>query len=464
MIELKNMDNKFFSQRKNLIGIIIVLFIIVLLIVASYFYHPEDQFNGSCRNQCSQSGFKECSDNSYRTCGDYDKDGCLEWNSATDCPQNSDCQNGDCVGKRCTDGTSYSQCSTDKPKYCENGNLIEKCGICGCPIKEQCQTGGSCFTETYQVPVLNLSYIPVKDGKVDITLTGDWQNTDIAALRTNIGNLTQQLIKALNKGSIYHGYKDTSAVPSLNYTIFKDEEFLKPVPSLSPANSPANHKKILTDFNICDYVENKGVKEVWIWMYHTNITYPVESYLAGPLFSFGNGFMDLPKCAKSYTVYDYNSGRSVSMALENHTHQIEQVFNYIDGRDAAPHKDWGNLLFWGKFVGSDWSHKIIAPGCGWIHYPPNGESDYDWNNQKEVLSDCEDWKPDGTGQKKMISCHTWGGSNCQSDEGYSFKIWWMQNIPGRGNSLFYNGKQLRNWWDFIGNFDRAMQVGKSLTY
>ena len=156
--------------------------------------------------------------------------------------------------------------------------------------------------------------------------------------------------------------------------------------------------------------------------------------MAGPNASFGNGYMDLPKCDKTYTVYDYNYGRAVAMALENHTHQLERVFSYVD-----------NSLFWDKFVGNQ-----NNPRCGWTHYPPNGESDYDWLNKKEVLSDCEDWNSDGTGEKKIVSCHTWSeGENCANDEGYSFKVWWMQNMP-------------QNWWDFIGNFDKAVQLGEKL--
>lgn len=454
------MFNKFLSNKLNLI----ILFIILLIGIVFFYYSDKqknNQFNETCQNECSLVGIKECSDSGYRNCEDSNNDGCLEWGQVINCPLNNICQNGNCIQEKCIDGTLYGQCSTDKPKYCENGNLIQKCRTCGCSINEQCQKDESCFTETHQVNVLNLSYIPSKDGKVDISQTGDWQNTNINDLRANVNNLTKQLTNALNVGSIYHGYKDAKAMPSLNYTILKNKEFLNSVPSV---NMTADHRKILTELNICDYVDNKGVKEVWIWMYHTKEVQPVESYLTGPFGSFGNGFMDLPKCSKSYTVYDLNYGRSVSMALENHTHQMEQVFNYIEKRDDTPHENWGDLLFWGKFVGSNWSHKIIIPSCGWTHYPPNGESDYDWNNQKEVLSDCEDWKPDGTGQKKIISCHTWGGENCNLDEGYSFKIWWMQNIPGKTNGLFYNGKQLINWWDFIGDFDKTMQTKKSLTY
>lgn len=372
------------------------------------------------------------------------------------------------IVQKCANGTPFGQCSISKPKYCDNGNLVNRCSLCGCPLGQQCQTDENCAipsAESYRIPVLNLSYIPVKNGQVDISFTGDWQNLDLNALRKNIQDLSQQLINALNKGSIYHGYKNSGATRFLNYTIFENKEFLEPVPVLylSPP-SPADHREILGRLNICDYVENKGIKEVWIWMYHTDKVYVVESYLTGPFASFGNGYMDLPKCKKSYTVYDFNYGRAVAMALENHTHQIEHVLNYIDGRDTTTQENWGSLLFWGKFVGSDKSHKIISPGCGWTHYPPNGEKDYDWYNEKQTLSDCEDWKPDGTSQKKLINCHTWAGSNCSYDEGLSFKIWWMQNIPGKNNNLIYNGKKLKNWWDFIGDFDQAMQIGKNLTY
>ena len=64
----------------------------------------------------------------------------------------------------------------------------------------------------------------------------------------------------------------------------------------------------------------------------------------------------------------------------------------IDGRDVTHRDKWSELLFWGKFVGSDASHKIINPGCGWAHYPPNGERDYDWANPRYVMTDIEDWQ------------------------------------------------------------------------
>ena len=49
----------------------------------------------------------------------------------------------------CSDGTAqgipYSSCSTTKPYYCNNGNLVSKCQTCGCK-SETCTSSGSCTT------------------------------------------------------------------------------------------------------------------------------------------------------------------------------------------------------------------------------------------------------------------------------------------------------------------------------
>jgi hypothetical protein len=97
-----------------------------------------------CQDQCSSTGLKRCSNNSYQVCGDYNEDSCLEWSSLVSCPSNTICQNGNCIQQQCADGTSYGQCSTNKPKYCDNGSLISECSVCGCSSGQECQSDGSC--------------------------------------------------------------------------------------------------------------------------------------------------------------------------------------------------------------------------------------------------------------------------------------------------------------------------------
>jgi len=47
----------------------------------------------------------------------------------------------------CSDGTSYNQCSTNKPYYCNNGSLIERASQCGCPTGMQVQVE-TCVTSS----------------------------------------------------------------------------------------------------------------------------------------------------------------------------------------------------------------------------------------------------------------------------------------------------------------------------
>jgi len=329
-----------------------------------------------------------------------------------------------------------------------------------------------------KVPVVVLKYFPTSNGTT--TMYGS-----IINMRKKTDEITKQLVETLERGSSYHAYKNLKAIPSLDYSVVKSIEFLKRVPLSSKFIDKGDKFKMFSDSsigisNICEYVDGKGVKEVWIWMYHTeetklgdltiNKTTPTESNMAmGKDFSkywnygsFGDvsnsaKVNDLPVCKNTYTVYEYNYSRQLSEALEDHMHQIEAVLNWVDNRNKTSSDKWEDLLFWGKFVGSGASHKIINPGCGWAHYPPNGESDYDWKNSKYVNSDCEDWTPDHSGKKQSFNCNKW---SCDS---VRFFKWWMQNIPGKDNGLKYNGNHLRNWWDFIGNFDQAMKKGKRLT-
>ena len=70
-------------------------------------------------------------------CGGVCGDGYCDFVEKRDgtCPQ-------DCI--KCSDGTRYGECSTTKPKYCDNGKLVDKCSVCECPSGQQCQPDGSC--------------------------------------------------------------------------------------------------------------------------------------------------------------------------------------------------------------------------------------------------------------------------------------------------------------------------------
>lgn len=324
----------------------------------------------------------------------------------------------------------------------------------------------------HKMKVLNIIYIPISDNSsIDIEVTGSLPFKDATALKKHIDRTTSTSLKKLTEATRYHAYKNTKSEPSLKYSLLKTKIYYESLPVGSPipwnknANRP-DYTKILEREKICDYIDKSGIKEIWLWGYHTNKIEPVESNMSMGIdikrYWNHNGYgdisnsemtNDLPICQNTYVLYNLNYGRGVGEVLENHTHHIERVMNFIEP----------NL--WNKFVGACGEQDVYS--CGWTHYPPNimqycSGHDYEWYSKQPVMSDCMDWTPDNIGKKEQINCTTWSNTGCKDDGGISFKVWWMQNIPGKDNAITYNGNPLINWWDAIGDFDQIVQR-KSLT-
>ena len=105
-------------------------------------------------------------------------------------------------------------------------------------------------------------------------------------------------------------------------------------------------------------------------------------------------------CARRFIVMGFSYERGVGEMLESFGHRSEslvsKVFNcqefvawaYKPGRVPATVGPTLNLFQ--QFISFD----QIAPGkagVGTIHYAPNSDRDYDWNNPRQVPSSCYDW-------------------------------------------------------------------------
>lgn len=268
-------------------------------------------------------------------------------------------------------------------------------------------------------------------------------NFSLSQIRERVSQIQNGAKNALEEGSRYHGYKNSSAEKSIEYNFLNSIEILEGVPLSDRSyngNPLPDYMSMMNRQNICNYVDNQDVKEVWLYSYGGIGKGGWESNFSSKYGDISNSDRypyDLPQCQKSYTVYDYNYGRYVAEAVHNHMHQFESIFGDID-----------YSLFWNKFTSS----------CGNTHFPPNGQQDYDYHNPNPVLSDCEDWHPYGTGKQTSISNATW------NDDEVNYYIYWMQNIPGANNGLTdcspqdsncVPTKRLKNWWTFINDFDKA---------
>jgi len=316
---------------------------------------------------------------------------------------------------------------------------------------------------TSTIKVFVVSYFPTSGDQIDRSVTGDVGGS-YGELKSKTERLTKEACQALEEGSRFRGYK-LDGEPALRYEVVGEVEFREPMPVLpkKPGQDQpmTDYGAIMKRIGAAQKVQKEGVKEIWVWGYHGGVLNLWESNMSSPTGDVSNSNRDqtdLPVFDRTYTVYHYNYGRGLGEMLENHMHQLEHLLNHIDGRETTPPEKWSELLFWGKFVGSDASHKIVTKParCGWTHYAPNSEKDYDWANPRYVETDIEDWKPDGIGKTQMMNADRW------DRDPIKWRIYWLQAIPGLGHGLTFQGKKLRNWWSFVYDWDRAKAEGWTL--
>lgn len=326
-----------------------------------------------------------------------------------------------------------------------------------------------------EVRVLELKFFPLepggREGRLDPAIAGT--DKPLAWARRHVAETSAALAGSLREASVY--IHDPEGVPSVSYRVVESLERLEPVPVSKPGST--DHSAMLDGRytggkGICSYVDDDGVGQVWIWMYHTGHAAPVESNMAMGTASSGffnhgsygdasNSYQtrDLPVCRRSYTVFEYSYTRGLGEALEDHGHQLEALFAFVDEEvffsRYLRYGDSARKMVYEMSVRAASQDLPRAVHCGNVHSPPNTVKDYDWANPLKVRADC-DWEG---GEPEVVSCENW---SCESDGGTAWKLWWMRRLPGRGNRVVSEGWEMRNWWEFVADLDEALAKGRSL--
>jgi hypothetical protein len=88
---------------------------------------------------------------------------------------------------KCSDNTDFNKCSSTKPKFCNNGILINRCDLCGCANNGECQEDNSCISKPPVIQSNNLTLVDIKpifSFIPSITLNQDQSNLNNLILLT----------------------------------------------------------------------------------------------------------------------------------------------------------------------------------------------------------------------------------------------------------------------------------------
>ncbi len=208
-----------------------------------------------------------------------------------------------------------------------------------------------------------------------------------------------------------------------------------------------DYNGLLAAHDFCTLSNNKEIDEIWV--YSMPFTGMYESRLTGAgAFWYNSPPLDGNPCVDQLPIMGFNYERGVAEAMHSFGHRVESAMAHTFGRwdyNAPDKNDWELFS----------SYDLVVPGgahCGNIHFPPNGRSDYDYNNGLGVITYESNWNryPFLFDKTEYIGSKQWGNSQL------GYMSWWFHHLPHFACKN-KNGI-LNNWWAYIIDYNE----GKSL--
>ena len=294
-----------------------------------------------------------------------------------------------------------------------------------------------------------------------------WMESENADLITAMGwndplGLSKQYIddvREASHGELEYVISHTASIDDIPVKAdgyrYTREEFLAVVRSggrLSHQPDGADYVRIMEDHGIVDLANSGRIDELWVfgapWIGFW------ESYLPGPgSFFYNSPEFEYPELERLLPIMGFSYERDVGCMLEDLGHRTEATMTHVfGGWDVT--KGRHDLDRFGHNIGQ--TPHVPYYQVGSVHYPPNGEQDYDWGNPEQVLSNCDAWLeypsfPEG--KVRWVDCSEWG---C-SQRGYL--KWWLSHIPHAPGET---RDVLNNWWAYVRDPDLASDTAKRL--
>lgn len=201
----------------------------------------------------------------------------------------------------------------------------------------------------------------------------------------------------------------------------------------------ADYYAIIQRFNILENVANNEIDEVWIFNFPHAGFY--ESIMGGPGAFWCNAppLRNTEASLRRFVIMGFSYERGVGEMLENLGHRAESIL------EKTFEKLPDDASLWKRFTRYEKSHPGKA-ALGNVHFAPNSDRDYDWNNSSTVLSECDDWLynfPNFKGVTRPVTSADWGTGDIREHH-----KWWLNHFPktaGRKNGIH------NNWWQYIMN-------------
>jgi hypothetical protein len=286
--------------------------------------------------------------------------------------------------------------------------------------------------------VLLVIYNPVMDpaSGAKIIQTMNWNNPD------DMSNTFIQDILEVSGGLARFQIVDRvelNEFPALTDGYRYDAQTYKAVINKTqPAHQPeyANYQAILTGLNVIPRITGREIDEVWLFGFPQAGFYESSMCGAGAFWCNSQPQTWSTGCSRRFVVMGFSSERGVGEMLHSFGHRVESILIQTFSKTQGPANLYAQFALYDK----------LLPGraqVGNVHFPPNADTDYDYNNPRKVLSNCYDWYnfPVFKDDIREVNADEWGNGDM-----HILHKWWLKHLPkvaGRTSGV------VNNWWQYL---------------
>jgi len=217
----------------------------------------------------------------------------------------------------------------------------------------------------------------------------------------------------------------------------------------------SSYRGFFEDNRILDRCKRDNITELWVWGapgFHFD---EFAGYIPNRYARFGptenpwfyRPYDIPPEIGHTMWVMGFNYEVGADNMIHSYAHRIESMaaLAMADGVwEPKQMRDPWNVFSW---------LEMDTPGTpsmvGNCHVPPNGQSGYDYNNKRKVLSWADNWRnyPDLRGKPRMVGSDEWGNNQ------FGYMKWLLERLPKYPGYTEYG---YNNWWVYIANTDEDL--------
>lgn len=236
---------------------------------------------------------------------------------------------------------------------------------------------------------------------------------------------------------------------------YDDESYLEVRRTKQWQPATTSYRAVLEENGLVERFQKEGITELWLWGADGFHFDEFAFYVPGRYERYGptdNPWLyrpyDIPKeLGRTTWVMGFNVEVGADNMIHSYVHRVESIMALAFGDgvwDPQTKRDPWNVF---SYLEMD------APGnpsmVGNCHVPPNGQSGYDYDNRRKVLSWADHWAryPDLRGEPRVTSSWSWGKNQ------FGYMRWILGHLPkGPGHTEWgYD-----NWWVYVANTDGTL--------